>query len=104
MTPVGLYLKFRDKYANTLLLESSDYHSKEESFSFLCIEPVVDIKAEQHQLSLSYKGSVLESQPLGNNNFYQLFDRYTGAIDLDCDPSIKGFNGLYGYTTYEGVQ
>ncbi|MDA8728850.1 anthranilate synthase component I family protein [Flavicella sp.] len=104
MTPVGLYLKFRDKYANTLLLESSDYHSKEESFSFLCIEPVVDIKAEQHQLSLSYKGSVLESQPLENNNFYQLFDRYTGAIDLDCDPSIKGFNGLYGYTTYDGVQ
>ena len=35
VTPVGLYLRFRDAYANTLLLESSDYHSKEESFSFV---------------------------------------------------------------------
>ena len=47
VTPVGLYLRFRDKYANSLLLESSDYHSKEESFSFICIEPIVTMKAEK---------------------------------------------------------
>ena len=48
VTPVGLYLRFRDKYANTMLLESSDYHSKEESYSFICIEPVVSMKIENH--------------------------------------------------------
>jgi anthranilate synthase component 1 len=48
VTPVGLYLRFRDKYANSLLLESSDYHSKEESFSFICIEPIVTMKVENH--------------------------------------------------------
>ena len=37
ITPVGLYLRFRDKFSNTLLLESSDYHSKEESFSFVSL-------------------------------------------------------------------
>ena len=51
ITPVGLYLRFRDAFANTLLLESSDYHSKEESFSFIAIDPVVTIKAENHHLS-----------------------------------------------------
>ena len=56
VTPVGLYLRFRDKYANSLLLESSDYHSKEESFSFSCIEPVVTMKVENHQFSVSQKG------------------------------------------------
>jgi anthranilate synthase component 1 len=83
VTPVGLYLKLRDRFANTLLLESSDYHSKEESFSFICVEPVATIK---------------------EGNFYDVFQEYTGMVDLDCDPAIKNFNGLYGYTTYDGVQ
>lgn len=104
VTPVGLYLKLRDKFANTLLLESSDYHSKEESFSFICIEPVATIKAENHHLSFSYKGKQLASNKLEDGNFYNVFQEYTEMLDLDCDPSIKGFNGLYGYTTYDGVQ
>ena len=104
VTPVGLYLKFRDKFANTLLLESSDYHSKEESFSFLCVEPVLTIKAENHHLNFSNRGKELDSRKLENTNFYEVFQEYTDAIDLDCDPAIKGFNGLYGYTTYDGVQ
>ena len=104
VTPVGLYLKFRDKFANTLLLESSDYHSKEESFSFLCVDPVVTIKAENHYLNLSHGAEQLERKKLENTNFYSIFQEYTGCIDLDCAPEIKGFNGLYGYTTYDGVQ
>jgi anthranilate synthase component I len=104
VTPVGLYLKFRDKFANTLLLESSDYHSKEDSFSFLCIDPVVTIKAEEHILKLSHKNKELAANKLEDSNFYELFQKYTETIDLECDPKIKGFNGLYGYTTYDGVQ
>jgi len=104
VTPVGLYLKFRDKYANTLLLESSDYHSKEESFSFICIEPILTIKAENHHLSFSDREKQLDTQKLEGTNFYKVFQEYTHSIELDCDSSIKSFNGLYGYTTYDGVQ
>ena len=103
LTPVGLYLRFRDQYANTLLLESSDYHSKEESSSYICIEPIVTIKAKNHQLVLSQKGEVIEKNPI-EKNFYQLFDAYKNCIDLDCEPRLKSFNGLYGYTTYDSVQ
>ncbi|AOW21727.1 anthranilate synthase component I family protein [Urechidicola croceus] len=103
VTPVGLYLRFRDKYANTLLLESSDYHSKEESFSFICIEPIVTIKAENHELSLSHKGTKIESQKI-DKNFYELYDKYSKIIDLDCPSEMKSYNGLYGYTTYDSVQ
>lgn len=103
VTPVGLYLRFRDKYANSLLLESSDYHSKEESFSFICIEPVVTMKVENHQFSVSQKGETSDKQTI-DKNFYQLFDNFTNAIELDCDAKLKSFNGLYGYTTYDSVQ
>ncbi len=103
ITPVGLYLRFRDKYSNTLLLESSDYHSKEESFSFIAIEPVVSIKAENHYLSFSHKGVELENKKIGRN-FNSIFETYSQAIELDCPAELKSFNGLYGYSTYDAVQ
>jgi anthranilate synthase component 1 len=103
VTPVGLYLRFRDAYSNTLLLESSDYHSKEESFSFIAIEPVVSIKAENHYLSISHKGVLLENKKIGRN-FNSIFESYSETIALDCPSGLKSFNGLYGYTTYDSVQ
>jgi anthranilate synthase component 1 len=103
VTPVGLYLRLRDKYANTLLLESSDYHSKEESFSFICMEPVATIKTQDHKLSLYQKGVKVDEQKI-DKNFNKLFQKYSSSVDLDCDPALKSFNGLYGYTTYDSVQ
>ena len=103
VTPVGLYLRLRDKYANTLLLESSDYHSKEESFSFIAIEPMVTIKTKNHRLSLSHNGVKIAEEKI-EKNFHEIFQKYSSFIDLDCEPSLKSFNGLYGYTTYDSVQ
>lgn len=103
ITPVGLYLRFRDKYANTLLLESSDYHSKEESFSFIAIEPIVTMKVDNYQFSISHKDVQTNKQPI-DKNFYQLFDKFTNSITLDCPAELKSFNGLYGYSTFDSVQ
>jgi len=103
LTPVGLYLRFRDRYANTLLLESSDYHSKEESFSFICIEPLVSMKIENDVFSSYYKGAI-EKETKIDHNFYQLFEEFSKTIQLDCPKALKSFNGLYGYTTYDAVQ
>jgi len=103
VTPVGLYLRFRDQYANSLLLESSDYHSKEESFSFICIEPVLSMKIDDNQFVISKKGTTVEKHSI-ENNFYQLFDDFINSIDLTCGAELTSFNGLYGYTTYDSVQ
>ncbi len=103
VTPVGLYLRFRDVYANTILLESSDYHSKEESFSFICIEPIVSMKVEDALFSISHKG-VQVAQEVVDKNFYTLFDNFADSIVLDCPKELKSFNGLYGYSTYDSVQ
>ncbi len=103
ITPVGLYLRFRDKYANTLLLESSDYHSKEESFSFICIEPMVTMKVDNDAFEVSKKGKLIESHSI-DKNFYELFDNFSKSIELDCPSELKSFNGLYGYSTYDSVQ
>lgn len=103
VTPVGLYLRLRDKYANTLLLESSDYHSKEESFSFICIAPILTMKVEDDAFSVSKNGASMVSKKI-TGNFYELFDEFSSSISLDCETSLQSFNGLYGYSTYDSVQ
>ncbi len=102
-TPVSLYLKIRDKYANSLLLESSDYHSKENSYSFLCVEPLVTIKADGNEISLSDQEKGLETTTI-DRDFYSIFETYSNAIEVDCSESVSSFNGLYGYTTFDAVQ
>ena len=87
VTPVGLYSKIRDKYANSLLLESSDYHSKEESFTFICIEPLLSLKANQNTFTYTYKNEVLQTVPI-ENNFYELFQEFAGTVQVNCDKEI----------------
>ncbi len=103
VTPVGLYLRFRDRYPNTLLLESSDYHSKEESYSFICVEPIVSMKVENDVFSAEHQGETYMTESI-DGNFFELFNKFTSTINLDCEESMKSFNGLYGYTTYDSVQ
>lgn len=40
ITPVSVYLKVRDRYPNSILLESSDYHANDNSFSYICFNPI----------------------------------------------------------------
>ncbi|PKP29126.1 MAG: anthranilate synthase component I [Bacteroidetes bacterium HGW-Bacteroidetes-18] len=103
ITPVGMYSKIRDKYANSLLLESSDYHSKEESFTFICAEPIVTLKADNNVFTYHYKNKELDRKEI-NRDFYPIFESYSKSVKIDCDDSIKGFNGFYGYISYNAIQ
>ena len=102
VTPVGMYSKIRDKYANSLLLEGSDYHSKEESFTFICIEPIVTLKADKNEFTYTYRNEVVDTRHI--DNFYTIFEEYTKTIDVDCSADIKSYNGFYGYVSYNSVQ
>ncbi len=103
ITPVGMYSKIRDKYANSLLLESSDYHSKEESYTFICVEPIVTLKVDDYSFTYTYKNKELDKKEI-NGNFYDIFETYRKTLTVDCDDSIKGFNGFYGYISYNSIQ
>ncbi|WP_456463202.1 anthranilate synthase component I family protein [Lutibacter sp.] len=103
ITPVGMYSKIRDKYANSLLLESSDYHSKEESFTFICVEPIITLKADNDTFSFNYKNKQLSTKKI-SHNFYNIFEAYSKTIEVDCDKEIKSYNGFYGYISYNSIQ
>ena len=55
-TPVGIYLKIRDLYPQSALLESSDYHTTQNSVSFVGVEPIAYFKVADEKVTLAYPG------------------------------------------------
>lgn len=103
-TPVGIYLKIRDLYPESALLESSDYHGGENSFSFIGVDPIAHFKVD--------KGIVLKQYPDGKSVEFKLTDseKLTEIFNLFInDFEVEGnnpdnINGFFGYTSYDAIQ
>lgn len=103
-TPVGLYLKLRDKFNGGLLLESSDYQSKNNSFSFLCFDPIVGIKIENDNI-LFWHNDKKRTKQLETNKLESIdyFQKFMENIDIEGDETALNFTGLFGYTSYDAI-
>src|ERR1700752_302921 len=84
LTPVGIYLKIRDKYREPLLLESSDYHSGKNSHSFICFEPLSHIIIKHNEVIL--KNKVEEHFP-APKNLTEEMQKFIKRIDADAKQS-----------------
>ena len=54
VTPVNIYLKLRDVFACSLLLESSDYHGHENSLSLICCDPIASFEVRGKEVTIQY--------------------------------------------------
>ena len=105
-TPVSIYLRLRDVFPNSLLLESSDYHSRENSMSYICCEPIGGLVLNDGLLKKNYPdGSTEIFQPGEFDLVSQLGDflKQFETTATDAPPKIIS-NGLFGYFTHEAVE
>jgi anthranilate synthase component 1 len=105
ITPVSVYLKIRDKYPNSLLLESSDYHASDNSFSYICCNPIAYIKAENEVLTQSFPdGSSSKSEITSTINIPEKIQQFSEAFKAENSAFKFINNGLFGYIAYDGVK
>jgi anthranilate synthase component 1 len=107
-TPVGIYLRLRDRFRDTILLESTDYHATENSYSFICINAIAGIEiSDTRNIEFKLPGLPPEKKPLDNLadtprllwEFMQRFDSKPSP-----DKPVRAVQGLFGYTTFDAVQ
>ena len=107
-TPVGIYLRLRDKFRDTILLESTDFHVSEKSFSFIGINAIAGIEitnANEIEFKLPAKNperiKIDNTKPIADHlwDFMQHF-----RVEKVADKSINIVQGLFGYTSYDAVQ
>lgn len=102
-TPVNVLLAIREKYPVTLLLESSDYQTKENSFSFIGFEPIAHVKVDDGQFTSSLGDDY--QLDLTDNRLSVALDSFMKRFEFSTqDPEVKQFNGLFGYSTFEVVK
>jgi len=107
-TPVGIYLRVRDRFRDTILLESTDHHAAENSWSFICINAIGGIEITSLE-SIEFKLPKQHAERVAIKNvtevpgllweFMQNFN-----VNKGDSKEAKYAQGLYGYTTYDAVQ
>ena len=107
-TPVGIYLRLRDRFRDTILLESTDFHAGENSYSFIGINAVAGIEiSNADALEFKLPGQIAERIKLDKTadvpqllwDFMQRFEVKEAAAK-----PVNVAQGLFGYTTFDAVQ
>ena len=103
-TPVSLFLALRDEYSAPMLLESSDYNSKSNHYSFLCFEPIATISIHNKVSKTKINGEVARESlradaPSLNSAFTSFISKFEFADELQ-----DNLKGLYGYCSFNIVE
>ncbi|MBR4729433.1 MAG: anthranilate synthase component I family protein [Prevotella sp.] len=102
-TPVGVYMRLRDLYPQSALMESSDYHDANNSRSFIGIDPLGYVAISHGKAIITYPNSTLRAADIDKD-----YDASRAIHDLiDCF-EVTGddahFCGLFGYTSFNAVR
>ena len=102
-TPVSIYLKLRDKYCGSIMLESSDYHGHENSFSYICCDSISSFEVEKGVLNLKWPDGTVEKKDVGRDVISEL-DSFKNSFEVKHFDFQFIQNGLFGYMSYDAVQ
>src|ERR1700761_5533699 len=102
-TPVSIYLRLRDVFPNSLLLESSDYHSRENSLSYVCCDPIAGLILNDGELQTQYPDGTSQIFDKGSFDLVKQIEDFIASFKADETPLKVISNGLFGYFTHEAV-
>ncbi len=102
-TPVNIYLKVRDLYPQSALMESSDYHAGDNSKSYIALSPMASIAVNHGRVTASYPDNHVEEFDLGEK--VSVEDTITSFLKrFNIEGENREICGLYGYTTFNSVR
>jgi len=103
-TPVGIYLKIRDLYPMSALLESSDYHTSQNSVSYIGVCPIASFSVADETITATYPdGNSISEKISSGIDVIDELKKYIGSYELSGD-TAPDINGLFGYTAYDAVR
>ena len=102
-TPVGVYMRLRDIYPQSALMESSDYHDSNNSRSFIGIGPLASVAIGHGKATIAFPDGTTESHEV--NKTYQSDKAIHALIDcIKVEGDHSNVCGLYGYTSFNAVR
>jgi anthranilate synthase component 1 len=102
ITPVSIYLKVRDRYANSILLESSDYHGSENSLSYICFDPISEFRVQNDRIDITFPDTSKTS--VEADSVVPAFKTYLASFDAAPLKVPFIHSGFFGFTSYQAVR
>ena len=103
ITPVSAYLKVRDAYPQSALMESSDYHGGENAKSFIAVHPIGSVSIEHGIGICKYPDGEVTETPINEElTPANLINQFIGNFNITGPES--NYCGLYGYTSFNAVR
>lgn len=104
ITPVSVYLGIRDKFHNSLLLESSDYNSNNNSFSYICFNQIAKFEVFNNEIIKQFPDNVEVRNSCTKDNILKELETFINSFEIKKDDLPFINNGLFGFTAYDAVQ
>jgi len=106
LTPVSIYLKIRDIYANSILLESSDYSSKDNSYAYICFKPIAKFELENNHLEINYPNKERSVHNIkDSDSVFNKLNEFMNSFKFSSNWKKDKFQskGIYGYMSYDSI-
>lgn len=106
LTPVGVFLKIRKNYPNSVILESADYHGKEHGFSHIAFDPVASFVLNEDQICIDWPdGQRFEATLQDRKEAVTYWHAFAQAFAFERQEGDSPMaNGLFGHLAYDAVQ
>jgi anthranilate synthase component 1 len=103
-TPVSVYLKIRDQFPHSLLLESSDYDARANNFSYICCNPIASISISNGNIDYNYPDGLKYSRGIDlKDNVPNIIQSFSNQFKSEKHQFKFITNGLFGYLSHEAV-
>ena len=106
LTPVSIYMKIRDIYANSILLESSDYSSKDNSYAYICFKPIAKFELENNYLEINYPNKERSVYNIkDSDSVFNKLNEFMNSFEFSSNWKKDKFQskGIYGYMSYDSI-
>jgi anthranilate synthase component 1 len=105
LTPVNIYLKLRDVFAASILLESSDYHGHENSLSFICCDPIASFQVRNNEIETQFPdGKNVKEVIHRTGQVVEALETFRNVFETPEKTSKYVNCGLFGYMNYDTVR
>lgn len=102
-TPVTTYLKLRDLFPQSALMESSDYHGSENNRSFIGLDPIASVSVGHGKAVMVYPDRSREELDLTESfRPENAISKFLSRFKVEGE--YARYCGLYGYTTFNAIR
>ena len=100
-TPVSVYMRIRNLYTQSALMECSDYHSSENGCSYIGVRPIAHVAIEHGLGKCVYPDGSLYQHPINANYLpSDIINEFLNEFNVNNDKNL----GLFGYTSFNSVR